>query len=66
MRIIALTIEIICLHRSKNIDLLNRVREFVRSIGGGRATCCKSGKDRTSMSATLEQVLYPMQINKIS
>ena len=39
---------------SKNIQLLEASAEAARLLGGGRVTMCKSGKDRTSMSVTLE------------
>ena len=40
----------------KGAQLLQKVAEVVRTLGGARVTHCKSGKDRTSMSATLEQM----------
>ncbi|KNC47519.1 uncharacterized protein AMSG_02539 [Thecamonas trahens ATCC 50062] len=39
---------------SKSSALLQRVADVVRMLGGGRVTSCKSAKDRTSMSSTLE------------
>lgn len=38
----------------KDVELLSICQQFSRLMHGGRMTCCKSGKDRTSMSATLE------------
>ncbi|OWZ21425.1 Type I inositol-3,4-bisphosphate 4-phosphatase [Phytophthora megakarya] len=41
--------------RSKRMAILSLSSFIARSVGGGRVTMCKSAKDRTSMSITLEE-----------
>ncbi|KAL4102196.1 hypothetical protein PRIC1_005943 [Phytophthora ramorum] len=41
--------------RSKRMSILSLSSSIARSVGGGRVTMCKSAKDRTSMSITLEE-----------
>eukprot|EP00038_Savillea_parva_P030121 m.75658 g.75658 ORF g.75658 m.75658 type:complete len:1079 (-) comp9010_c0_seq1:104-3340(-) len=41
--------------KAKNISILTLSEDIARKVKGGRLTCCKSGKDRTGMSVTLEQ-----------
>ena len=45
---LALLDKIIALSRSeKNVEILSRTADLTRKMMGGRATCCKSAKDRT-------------------
>jgi inositol polyphosphate-4-phosphatase len=41
--------------KAKNVLILVAAQRIARKMKAGRLTCCKSGKDRTGMSATLEQ-----------
>ncbi|KAG5188437.1 hypothetical protein JKP88DRAFT_253471 [Tribonema minus] len=42
-------------HNQKNTAVLLESERAVQLLGGGRVTFCKSGKDRTAMSVTLEE-----------
>ncbi|KAE9003287.1 hypothetical protein PR003_g17994 [Phytophthora rubi] len=51
----ALKVSIQLSGRSKQMSILSVSSSIARCVGGGRVTMCKSAKDRTSMSITLEE-----------
>ncbi|KAL7694197.1 putative inositol 3,4-bisphosphate 4-phosphatase [Plasmopara halstedii] len=53
--LIALKVNIQLSGRSKRMAILSLSSSIARCVGGGRVTMCKSAKDRTSMSITLEE-----------
>ncbi|CAI8005393.1 Inositol polyphosphate-4-phosphatase type I A [Geodia barretti] len=42
-------------HKPKNVEFFLYLEQLCQRLCGGRLTCCKSGKDRTGMSVTLEE-----------
>lgn len=50
----------------KQPRVLHTAASIVRGLGGARATCCKSGKDRTGMASTLELADYLRSRHDIS
>lgn len=53
-------------NRAKNVRILSLSEKIAQSLYAIRFTSCKSGKDRTSMSATLEEARLCTQLFGIS
>lgn len=52
--------------KPKNVEVLQLAQEITWRLRGLRLTCCKSGKDRTSMSVTLENTQMLQRIHRLS
>lgn len=52
--------------KSKNIQILNLAGVIVHGLNGIKITCCKSAKDRTGMSVTLEEVRHCFSLIKLN
>eukprot|EP00462_Mataza_sp_D1_P023711 CAMPEP_0175127238 /NCGR_PEP_ID=MMETSP0087-20121206/4285_1 /TAXON_ID=136419 /ORGANISM="Unknown Unknown, Strain D1" /LENGTH=1482 /DNA_ID=CAMNT_0016409213 /DNA_START=48 /DNA_END=4496 /DNA_ORIENTATION=+ len=50
---------------NNDLSVLSLTNALVRKIGGSRIVCCKSAKDRTSMSTTLQQVQHLVDIHQV-
>ena len=51
--------------RIKDVMILSSTSNLSRKVGGGRCTCCKSAKDRTAMSVTLEETLMLSEYHRL-
>lgn len=47
--------------KAKNIRILELVGKVTKLINGTTITCCKSAKDRTSVSITLDEVRFAFE-----
>ena len=52
-------------HAKKDVEFLMHLQDIITGICAIAVTCCKSGKDRTSMSVTWEHARKQLKANEV-